>query len=110
MLVPGRRERMMECILARTVVDEDGCRLWTGRTSGKGRGGDYPRFDYDGGTMAVHRAWWILHNGPIPPKKQLDHGCRKRMCISCTELVTHKVNQARRAEAQRKMKMEAQAA
>jgi hypothetical protein len=95
-----RREKMREYILARTIVDDDGCRIWTGRTSGNGRGGGYPRFDFDGGTMAVHRAW-ILENGPIPSRKQLDHTCRKRLCIDCTELVTHKVNQERRPAAQR---------
>jgi HNH endonuclease len=92
---------MRKRILSQVICDADGCLIWTGRTSGNGRGGGYPRFDFDGGTMAVHRAWWILENGPIPPRKQLDHACRKRLCISCTELVTHKQNQNRRAVAQR---------
>lgn len=89
---------MRAYILSRVLVMPNGCGIWQGRSSGTGRGGGYPRFDYDGGTMAVHRAWWILENGPIPPRKQLDHTCRTRMCIFCTELVTHKQNQRRRAK------------
>lgn len=99
----NRRDRMREYILARVKQDDGGCLIWQGRTSGNGRGGGYPRFDFDGGTMAVHRAWWILENGPIPPRKQLDHTCRKRLCISCTELVTHKENQRRRDKARAMM-------
>ena len=100
----GRRKRLYDKIMARVTIDEDGCWIYVGGNSGKGRGGGYPRMKVDGGTMAVHIVMWELCNGPIPPRKQLDHQCRKRMCIRpefCTEMVTHKQNQKRRAAAQR---------
>ena len=50
----------------------------------------------DGGTVAVHIAWWTNEHGLIPPRKQLDHLCRRRLCIDHTDLVTHKRNQKRR--------------
>lgn len=95
-----RRDRIREKILSRCVRDGD-CLLWTGPDSGKGRGGGYPRMNLEGGTIAVHIAFWVVEHGPIPPKKQLDHTCRKRRCIWHLELVTHKRNQKRRADARR---------
>lgn len=104
--------------MARVVVDEvTGCWIWQGRTSGapgrgrRGRGHSYPRIDIDGGTMAAHRAMWIVEHGPIPPRKQLDHVCRNRLCIrpdeEHNELVTHLRNQLRRAEHARQIRCEA---
>lgn len=74
------------------------CRIWDGPTSGDGRGGGYPRMCLDGATVAVHRTSWVCEHGPIPPKKQLDHLCRRRLCISerHLEMVTHRENQRRR--------------
>lgn len=53
----------------------------------------------DGGTVAVHRAWFTNENGLIPPRKQLDHLCRIRLCVVHSEMVTHKKNQLRRDQA-----------
>lgn len=92
----SRRDTIRDKILSRCVRDADGCLIWTGPDSGKGRGGGYPRMNLDGGTVAVHIAWWVNENGIIPPRKELDHGCKKRRCISCSELVTHKENCKRR--------------
>ena len=41
---------------------------------------------------------WIVENGPIPPRKQIDHLCRNRRCVrpSHLEMVTHRKNQRRR--------------
>lgn len=108
----SRRDRIRAQLMSRVVVDEaTGCWLWQGRTSGEpgrgraGRGHSYPRVDIDGGTMAAHRAMWIVEHGPIPPRKQLDHACRNRLCIrpdpGHNELVTHLRNQRRRDEARR---------
>lgn len=57
----------------------------------------------DGATVAVHIAMFVCENGPIPPRKQVDHKCRNRLCVRPThlEMVTHKQNQRRRAEAAR---------
>lgn len=77
------------------------CQLWTGPTSGTGRGGKYGRMCVDGGTMATHIVIWVIENGPIPPRKQLDHICMRRNCCEEThlEMVTHLKNQRRRAAA-----------
>lgn len=82
------------------------CRLWTGPTSGTGRGGRYGRMCVDGATMAVHIVIWVIENGPIPPRKQIDHLCMRRDCCEEThlEMITHKKNQRRRALAARKRK------
>lgn len=97
-----RRDRIRDKILTRVVVQPDtGCWIWMGPTSGQtGRGRGYPRMSLDGATVAVHLAMWIVEHGPIPPRKQLDHRCRNRLCVNPgpehTEMVTHKENQRRR--------------
>ena len=100
-----RRDRIRAKIAAR-CVEVDGplptpCRLWTGPTSGDGRGGGYPRMNLDGGTVAVHIVAFVLEHGPIPPRKQIDHKCRNRLCCAedHLEMVTHKVNMRRRDQA-----------
>jgi len=74
------------------------CHIWTGPTSGEGRGGDYGRMSLDGQTVAVHLVSWTNEHGFVPGKKQLDHLCRRRRCVNDRhlELVTHKQNQKRR--------------
>lgn len=101
----NRRERIHAKIYARIEVKDMGyktpCHLWTGPTSGTGRGGDYPRMNLDGQTVAVHLVNWTNEHGFIPGKKQLDHKCRVRRCVreDHLELVTHKENQKRRDQA-----------
>jgi len=75
------------------------CILWTGPTSGKGRGGGYPRMSLDGGTVAVHRVVFVNFHGYIPPKKQIDHRCKNRLCLNHLhlEMVSAKLNCARRS-------------
>jgi hypothetical protein len=109
----NRRDRIKAKIAARVRI-EDGpldtpCHIWTGPTSGDGRGGGYARMNLDGGTVAVHITAWVCEHGPIPPRKQLDHRCRRRLCVNeeHLEMVTHKKNQRRRDEAQREEMREA---
>lgn len=106
----SRRDRIREKILARTIEVPPPiglglttpCRLWTGATSGdSGRGAGYGRMSLDGGTVAPHIAYFVVEHGPIPPRKQLDHLCRRRLCVIHTEMVTHKLNQKRRDAARR---------
>lgn len=99
----SRRDRIREKILSRTIEVqgplETPCRLWTGPTSGeKGRGAGYPRMNLDGATVAVHITSWVNENGLVPPRKQIDHRCRNRLCVfePHLEMVTHKENQKRR--------------
>jgi len=101
-MVP-RRERIRAKIAARSVVTPGPlptpCRIWTGPTSGtEGRGAGYPRMSLDGGTVAVHIVSWVVEHGPIPPRKQIDHRCRNRLCVAedHLEMVTHRENQRRR--------------
>jgi hypothetical protein len=107
----GRREDIAARIACRTVEspapghlssDLGPCKLWTGPTSGdSGRGKGYPRMWLDGQTVAVHLVVWTNIHGFIPGKKQIDHLCRNRLCVAerHLEMVTHKVNQKRRAAA-----------
>lgn len=100
-----RRNKITDKIMKRVEV-VDGplptpCFVWQGPDSGNGRGGGYPRMCLDGATVAVHRAMYTNEYGYIPPKKQIDHRCRNRMCVNPRhlEMVTHKKNQKRRDEA-----------
>lgn len=75
------------------------CHIWTGPTSGNGRGGGYGRMSLNGITVAVHIVSYTHFFGYIPPKKQIDHKCNQRLCWNPQhlEMVTHLVNQRRRA-------------
>lgn len=95
----GRRDAVFQKIARRIEVDpETKCWIWTGPTSGNGRGGGYPRMCLNGQTVAVHRVVFTHFCGYIPGSKQLDHTCRNRLCVNPAhlELVTHKENQKRR--------------
>lgn len=102
-----RRERITAKIMSRVEIVDTGhetpCWLWTGPTSGNGRGGGYARMTLDGQTVAVHLVMWANEHGFIPGKKQIDHLCRQRLCVRPDhgELVTHKQNQKRRDAARR---------
>ena len=99
---PTRRDRIRAKLMSRTDIVDTGyetpCHLWTGPTSGDGKGGDYGRMSLDGATVATHIAAWTNEHGLIPPRKQLDHLCGQRRCWreDHLELVTHRKNQRRR--------------
>lgn len=105
----SRRDRIRDKVMARVEIRDMGhdtpCHLWTGPTSGDGRGGQYGRMNLDGATVAVHIVVWTNENGLIPPRKQLDHLCKVRRCCreDHLELLTHKQNQRRR-DAARKLR------
>ena len=95
----GRRQAIRDKLAAYSFAHpETGCAIWTSGTSGSGKGGNYPRMCLDGATVAAHRAAWINENGMIPPRKQIDHKCRNRLCVNPDhlELVTHRENMRRR--------------
>jgi hypothetical protein len=102
----GLHERMglLQRILARCTIDENGCWCWEGPDSGSGRGGNYGRFSFEGTTASVHRVVYTLCYGPIPNKKQIDHNCNNRSCCNPEHLVrmTHKRNQKLRDKRRRK--------
>ena len=102
-----RRQTIIERIDARCDIQDTGfilngqpspCHLWTGPTSGTGRGGGYGRMSLDGQTVAVHLVTYTHYHGYIPGKKQIDHLCNQRLCCNPQhlELVTHLRNQKRR--------------
>ncbi|MEC7290752.1 MAG: HNH endonuclease signature motif containing protein [Pseudomonadota bacterium] len=99
----NRRARMIQYIMDRIDVVpgplDTPCQLWTGGDSGDGRGGGYGRMTFEGATYAVHRARYILEEGPIPDKVQLDHLCENRRCCAPDHLepVSHICNQHRRS-------------
>ena len=106
----NRRHRIIIKILARIKrvpppdhIEGD-CWIWQGSHSGEGRGGGYPRMSLDGHTVAVHRVVYDWFFGYIPGKKQIDHKCKRRMCVNPDhlEMVTHKENQKRKYKDVRK--------
>lgn len=76
------------------------CHLWTGPTSGEGRGGGYGRMSLNGHTVAVHLVSYTHYHGYIPGNKQIDHLCNQRLCCNPQhlELVSHIKNQRRRSK------------
>lgn len=74
------------------------CWLWLGRTSGNGRGGDYPRMELNGATVAVHLVMYTHFFGYIPWNRQVDHECGNRRCVNPhhLSLVSQLENQRRR--------------
>lgn len=97
-------------IYDRTVCCPSGCFIWLGSTSGdhkKGkRGRGYPRMSHRGRMVTVTREVCRRGGKKLRPNHQVDHICRTILCVRLEHLepVTHKVNQKRRAKAQRKMK------
>lgn len=105
----NRRQTIIDKIESRCVIEDTGffidgqpspCYLWTGPTSGNGRGGGYGRMSLDGRTVEVHLVVYTHYHGYIPGNKQIDHLCNRRLCCNPQhlELVTHLKNQRRRAK------------
>ena len=108
MLQATRRESILDKVMARVLVQDRGysidgmpspCHVWTGPTSGDGRGGGYGRMSLASHTVAVHLVIYTHYFGYIPGNKQVDHLCNVRLCCNPIhfELVTHLKNQRRRA-------------
>lgn len=80
-----------ERFAAQVVVAKTGCLLWTGSTDGRGR---YGQFGVDRRVVRAHRWAWEQEHGPVPEGFDLDHLCRKTLCVNPAhlELVTHREN------------------
>ncbi|MFF1299981.1 MULTISPECIES: HNH endonuclease signature motif containing protein [unclassified Streptomyces] len=78
--------------------NEDGCKLWTGRTFN----GRYGLFVIGKHGVVAHRVAYQYEVGPIPDGLDIDHvyawGCRSTLCVNTDHLeaVTHRENQRRR--------------
>ena len=109
LVIPDRRLTIIERLKKRCVITDTGfvldgkpspCHLWTGPTSGSGRGGDYGRMSLNGQTVATHIVAYTHYYGYVPSKKQIDHLCNQRLCYNPAhlELTTHLTNQRRRTK------------
>jgi hypothetical protein len=86
-LRPTRAERFA----AKVVVAATGCHLWTGATDGEGR---YGAFSDGRKVVRAHRWAWEQVHGPVPTGMDIDHLCRRTLCVNPghLELVTHREN------------------
>ncbi|AMD43461.1 hypothetical protein ZC03_084 [Pseudomonas phage ZC03] len=102
-----RRAAILEKVYKRVSIEDRGftinnkpspCHIWTGPTSGNGRGGGYGRMSLEGQTVATHLVVYTHFYGYIPSRKQIDHLCKQRACCNPEhlELVTHLQNQRRK--------------
>lgn len=99
-----RRGRMpvplAERLKEKYIVAEDGCWLWTAATSHSGYGKIYESSMGDASKrrlLSAHVASYLVHVGPIPEGKEIDHLCRVKLCINPAHLeaVTHLENMLR---------------
>lgn len=102
-----RREEILQKLVAKSTIVDTGfvldskpspCFLWTGPTSGNGRGGGYGRMSLNGQTVATHIVAYTHFYGYVPSGRQVDHLCCQRGCWNPAhlDLVTHLQNQKRR--------------
>lgn len=70
-----------------------GCWVWTGDHSGDG----YPRITMSGRRRQAHRISYEAHVGSIPDGMEIDHLCRRTLCVNPAHLepVTGLVNRLR---------------
>lgn len=76
---PYNRITILDRILARSVMADHGCQLWTGATNGEQI--PYGRIKLQGHLVLVHRAVWEAIKGPIPEGMEIGRTCRNSLCI-----------------------------
>jgi hypothetical protein len=77
-------------LLARCLIEPDGCWLWTGYCNPQG----YGQTSLLGESGAAHRIIYEHVVGPVPKGLVLDHLCRQPACVNPAHLepVTHREN------------------
>lgn len=83
------RRPLIDRLMEKVRVDADGCWVWTGSCFGGNVGKNgvrYGRISRDGKQIAVHRASYEAHVGPIPAGLVIDHLCRNTFCINPAHL------------------------
>lgn len=95
---PRTRRPLRERLYERTVIQANGCVLWTGATNHAGYG-YLGRGGRDKNILA-HVASWELLYGPVPEGLELDHLCVTPACLAPAHLepVTHAENVRRARE------------
>lgn len=85
------RPAAAERFAAKWVETPSGCHLWTASTASNGR---YGSFSIGRQLVRAHRWAWEQEHGPVPNGFDLDHLCRKTLCVNPDhlELVTHREN------------------
>ena len=82
-------------ILARCIVEPNGCHVWPGAVSGFG----YPVANINGRNTFtyLHRAVFTRAGGIIPPEYEVDHACSNKRCLNPLHLqtLTHAENISR---------------
>ena len=75
--------RLADIIRSHSSVDAiSGCRIWTGRLSGRG----YPTIFFRGINAVVHKLVLLMSGAEIPSGHLCDHTCRNRICININHL------------------------
>jgi hypothetical protein len=71
-----------------------GCELWVGSVNN----GGYPTHWGGGRPQQAYLVAWERANGPVPEGKELDHVCRRRLCVAPAhfEVVSRVENQRRK--------------
>ncbi len=92
--MPGRRGPVIERLMRKVVVQDDGCWIWTGAANrlGYGHMGGGPGSTIK--TLQTHRVTYEFCRGPIAPGLVLDHLCRVPACCNPQHLeaVTQRTN------------------
>lgn len=90
-------QELKDCLMARSIVTESGCRRWTGSVGAAG----YGQICVDGRVRPVHVIAHEIWIGPVPEGYEVDHvrarGCQYRDCFTpChLEAVTRAENRRR---------------
>ncbi len=87
------RKSLLERLMTRIVVDDNGCWVWQGSITTEG----YGQIRGGGRMLRTHRASYEEWVGPIPEGLQIDHLCRVRACCNPVHLepVSAKINAER---------------
>ena len=98
--MPPKPRPVMERLMAKIEIDENGCWMWTGSTSGSKPGYGQIYVHGQPRPIATHRVAYEELVGPIPEGLELDHLCylpsgySNRLCCNPEhlELVTRSRN------------------
>jgi hypothetical protein len=69
---------MLDRIIDRCVIREDGCISWEGAANPDGR----PHFGFEGKTLSVLQVLYEHFRGAIPREHLLHHECEHKWCVN----------------------------